>query len=60
GWLSQFTKQSQSSNYNYNLTYDYGSVMHYGATSVSKNGKPITWPRDVKYTQTLGSPIISF
>uniref|UniRef100_A0A0K0DFA4 Metalloendopeptidase n=1 Tax=Angiostrongylus cantonensis TaxID=6313 RepID=A0A0K0DFA4_ANGCA len=32
GWLSQFTKQSQSSNYNYNLTYDYGSVMHYGAT----------------------------
>ncbi|VDM60463.1 unnamed protein product [Angiostrongylus costaricensis] len=60
GWLSQFTKQSQRSNYNYNLTYDYGSVMHYGATSVSKNNKPIMVPRDVKYTQTLGSPIISF
>ncbi|KAJ1374821.1 Astacin (Peptidase M12A) [Parelaphostrongylus tenuis] len=31
GWLSQFTKISEGVNYNYQLTYDYGSVMHYGA-----------------------------
>uniref|UniRef100_A0A0R3PI12 Zinc metalloproteinase n=1 Tax=Angiostrongylus costaricensis TaxID=334426 RepID=A0A0R3PI12_ANGCS len=60
GWLSQFTKESKRFNYNYNLTYDYGSVMHYGATGVSKNGEPVMIPRDMKYIQTLGSPIISF
>ncbi|KAJ1364371.1 Astacin (Peptidase M12A) [Parelaphostrongylus tenuis] len=31
GWLSQFVKQTEKTNYNYNLTYDYGSIMHYGA-----------------------------
>ncbi|KAJ1353250.1 Astacin (Peptidase M12A) [Parelaphostrongylus tenuis] len=30
-WLSQFKKMSKDVNYNYELTYDYGSVMHYGA-----------------------------
>uniref|UniRef100_A0A0K0DQ25 Metalloendopeptidase n=1 Tax=Angiostrongylus cantonensis TaxID=6313 RepID=A0A0K0DQ25_ANGCA len=30
--VARFTKQSQRFNYNYNLTYDYGSVMHYGTT----------------------------
>ncbi|VDM63411.1 unnamed protein product [Angiostrongylus costaricensis] len=34
GWLSQFTKQSEQTNYNYDLSYDYGGVMHYGATGV--------------------------
>ncbi|KAE9416543.1 hypothetical protein Angca_010276, partial [Angiostrongylus cantonensis] len=60
GWLSQFVKQTERTNYNYNLTYDYGSVMHYGARSVSKNGKPVMAPRDGKYIQTLGSRMISF
>ncbi|VDM55614.1 unnamed protein product [Angiostrongylus costaricensis] len=65
GWLSQFVKQTERTNYNYNLTYDYGSVMHYGARSncnfsVSKNGKPVMAPRDSKYIQTLGSRMISF
>lgn len=32
GWLSQFTKQTERTNNNYNLSYDYGGVMHYGAT----------------------------
>ncbi|KAJ1353265.1 Astacin (Peptidase M12A) [Parelaphostrongylus tenuis] len=31
GWLSQFRKISEDVNHNYGLTYDYGSVMHYGA-----------------------------
>ncbi|KJH50655.1 astacin [Dictyocaulus viviparus] len=60
GWDTQFVKQTQETNYNYNITYDYGSVMHYGAASVAANGQPCMVPRDIKYTQTLGSPFISF
>ncbi|KAJ1346896.1 Astacin (Peptidase M12A) [Parelaphostrongylus tenuis] len=60
GWYPQFIKQTERTNYNYNLTYDYGSVMHYGARSVSRNGLPVMVPRDIKYMQTLGSHTISF
>ncbi|KAJ1367442.1 Astacin (Peptidase M12A) [Parelaphostrongylus tenuis] len=59
-WISQFTKQTEHTNYNYNLTYDYGSVMHYGATGVSLNGQPAVIPRDIKYVPALGSHMISF
>uniref|UniRef100_A0A0K0DN73 Astacin domain-containing protein n=1 Tax=Angiostrongylus cantonensis TaxID=6313 RepID=A0A0K0DN73_ANGCA len=34
-WAPQFSQQTNHTNYNYNLTYDYGDyegVMHYGAT----------------------------
>uniref|UniRef100_A0A0K0DLA4 Zinc metalloproteinase n=1 Tax=Angiostrongylus cantonensis TaxID=6313 RepID=A0A0K0DLA4_ANGCA len=55
-----FVKQTEKTNYNYNLTYDYGSLMHYGATIVSKNHKPYMVPHDIKFMQTLGSPFISF
>ncbi|KJH40457.1 astacin [Dictyocaulus viviparus] len=57
---SQFNKQSEGSNNNYNLTYDYGGVMHYGPMSVSKNRKPVVITRDINYMPTLGSPMISF
>ncbi|KJH40477.1 astacin [Dictyocaulus viviparus] len=57
---SQFNKQSEASNNNYNLTYDYGGVMHYGPMSVSKNRKPVVITRDINYMPTLGSPMISF
>ncbi|VDM64862.1 unnamed protein product [Angiostrongylus costaricensis] len=60
GWLSQFIKQSENSDYNYTLTYDHGSVMHNAPTSVLKNGKLIVVPHDVKYIQTLGSRMLSF
>ncbi|KJH39856.1 astacin, partial [Dictyocaulus viviparus] len=57
----QFTKQTNWTNNNYGLTYDYGSVMHYGARSVSKNGLPMMIPRhDIRYWLTLGSFTISF
>ncbi|KJH41975.1 astacin [Dictyocaulus viviparus] len=59
-WASQFTKQSSQTNYNYGLTYDYGGIMHYGPTSVSKNGQPVMVTKDINYMQTLGSPMISF
>ncbi|KIH52588.1 astacin [Ancylostoma duodenale] len=31
-WLDQFTKQTPQTNENYGITYDYGSIMHYGGT----------------------------
>ncbi|KAE9415619.1 hypothetical protein Angca_010254, partial [Angiostrongylus cantonensis] len=60
GWLSQFTKQTEQSNNNYGLPYDYGSIMHYGALSVSRNGHPVMVPRDMNYIQTLGTRVLSF
>lgn len=34
-WLDQFTKQTPQTNENYGITYDYGSIMHYGGTRYS-------------------------
>ncbi|EYC12840.1 hypothetical protein Y032_0045g1116 [Ancylostoma ceylanicum] len=59
-WLDQFTKQTRATNENYGITYDYGSIMHYGANSATGNGRPTMVPNDPKYVETLGSPIISF
>ncbi|PIO64341.1 astacin [Teladorsagia circumcincta] len=55
-----FKKESEETNYNYNLTYDYGSVMHYAATSASINKRPTLVPNDIMYKETLGSDIIAF
>ncbi|VDM62831.1 unnamed protein product [Angiostrongylus costaricensis] len=51
GWLSQFIKQNENSSYNYNLTYDYGSVMHYTARCTTL----ITWDfcHSSKYDEKL-------
>ncbi|PIO66052.1 astacin, partial [Teladorsagia circumcincta] len=60
----QFVRRSRRVNNNYNITYDYGSVMHYGAKSfinaslVMKNFTIL--PKDVNYTETLGSKFIAF
>ncbi|EYC12792.1 hypothetical protein Y032_0045g1090 [Ancylostoma ceylanicum] len=59
-WLDQFTKQTPATNDNYGITYDYGSIMHYGSNSASQNGRPTMVPHDPNYIETLGSPIISF
>ncbi|PIO60155.1 astacin [Teladorsagia circumcincta] len=61
GWKRQFDPQTPETNNNYDLTYDYGSIMHYGTTSgfVGKE-KSIMVPKDGNYTETLGSHIISF
>ncbi|KAK5973681.1 Zinc metalloproteinase [Trichostrongylus colubriformis] len=59
--IEQFALMSTNLNYNYNITYDYGSVMHYGATSSSVAEDKLSMvPKDVRYTETLGSPFISF
>uniref|UniRef100_A0A0K0DHB3 Metalloendopeptidase n=1 Tax=Angiostrongylus cantonensis TaxID=6313 RepID=A0A0K0DHB3_ANGCA len=36
GWRSQFVWQSEEIDCNYNITYDCGTVMHYGATEFVK------------------------
>ncbi|VDL79130.1 unnamed protein product [Nippostrongylus brasiliensis] len=62
-WLNEFVLETKEMNDNYNLPYDYGSLMHYGCTSGSKNKKEkllTMLPTDLAYTDTLGSPFISF
>ncbi|RCN46654.1 astacin [Ancylostoma caninum] len=59
-WLDQFAKQSMATNNNYGIPYDWGGIMHYGATSATYNGKPTMVPADTKYIETLGSPFVSF
>uniref|UniRef100_A0A7I5E9N1 Zinc metalloproteinase n=1 Tax=Haemonchus contortus TaxID=6289 RepID=A0A7I5E9N1_HAECO len=58
---AEYIKQTPDTNDNYNLTYDYGSIMQYpginGAINVSK---PTMIPYDVNYQATLGSPFVSF
>ncbi|KIH43088.1 astacin [Ancylostoma duodenale] len=59
-WLDQFAKQSMATNNNYGIPYDWGGIMHYGATSATGNGEPTMVPVDTKYIETLGSPFVSF
>ncbi|KAK5982554.1 Zinc metalloproteinase [Trichostrongylus colubriformis] len=60
-WLDQFMLESPRTNNNYNITYDYGSLMHYGATSSSVDKGRLTMvPNDIQYTETLGSPFIGY
>ncbi|EYC32115.1 hypothetical protein Y032_0003g1408 [Ancylostoma ceylanicum] len=59
-WLDQFKKETTATNENYGITYDYGSIMHYGAQSATMNKKPTMVPHDTNYIETLGSPFISF
>ncbi|KAK5965859.1 Zinc metalloproteinase [Trichostrongylus colubriformis] len=58
--VDQFKRETTRTNYNYGMKYDYGSIMHYGATTASLDGGPTMVPFDVNYQQTLGSPFISF
>ncbi|PIO69256.1 astacin [Teladorsagia circumcincta] len=59
-YIEEFLKLSKELNNNYGLTYDYGSVMHYGATAASIDKNFTMVPKDVMYTGTLGSPFIAF
>ncbi|PIO58421.1 astacin, partial [Teladorsagia circumcincta] len=62
-WRLDFGKQDEETNNNYELTYDYGSIMHYGSRSPNAaidDSKRIMEAKDGNYTETLGSDIISF
>nr|CDJ89462.1 Peptidase M12A domain containing protein [Haemonchus contortus] len=60
-WLSQFAKQTPKTNDNFNLTYDYGSIMHYGGRSAGIDRRnPTMVPFNTDYQETLGSHFMSF
>ncbi|PIO58838.1 astacin, partial [Teladorsagia circumcincta] len=62
-WTIDFDKQDEAHNNNYDLPYDYGSIMHYGSKSpiaAKDKSKRIMTANDGNYTSTLGSDIISF
>nr|CDJ85039.1 Peptidase M12A domain containing protein [Haemonchus contortus] len=60
-WLSQFAKQTPQTNDNFNLTYDYGSIMHYGGRSAGIDRRtPTMVPFNTDYQETLGSHFMSF
>ncbi|RCN33433.1 astacin, partial [Ancylostoma caninum] len=59
-WHGEFTKETERTNYNYGLDYDYGSVMHYGIHAGSRNKKPTMIPTDVNHQETIGSEMLSF
>ncbi|KAK5985565.1 Zinc metalloproteinase [Trichostrongylus colubriformis] len=60
GFADQYVKETPDMASNYGYTYDYASIMHYGASSVSFNGKPTMIATDMKYTGSMGSHILSF
>ncbi|VDL77253.1 unnamed protein product [Nippostrongylus brasiliensis] len=44
----------------YTIPYDFDSIMHYGAWSVSHNGQPTMVADDVNYQESMGSHMLSF
>ncbi|KIH50645.1 astacin [Ancylostoma duodenale] len=56
----QFTKQTKSTNENYNITYDYGSILNYSGRAGSFTGEPVIVANDVMYQETLGGPFLAF
>ncbi|EYC26629.1 hypothetical protein Y032_0010g877 [Ancylostoma ceylanicum] len=55
-YKDQYKPMTQEQNDNYDVPYDYGSIMHYGVPQRN----PAMAPIDEKYFRTIGSPIISF
>ncbi|KAK5973149.1 Zinc metalloproteinase [Trichostrongylus colubriformis] len=60
GFEDQYAMMDRELTSNYGYTYDYASIMHYGANSVSTNDQPTMVAADVKYTESMGSHILSF
>nr|CDJ91956.1 Peptidase M12A domain containing protein [Haemonchus contortus] len=60
-WRSEFVWRTEDENDNFDLDYDYGSIMHYRASDGAINRtRPTLIPYDKYYRQTLGSPFVSF
>ncbi|VDN02097.1 unnamed protein product [Thelazia callipaeda] len=55
GLTSNFKRAAQYANYNYNLPYDYGSVMHYSKKAFTSNNGSTIIPRISWYEDTMGS-----
>ncbi|PAV79824.1 hypothetical protein WR25_06629 isoform I [Diploscapter pachys] len=59
--IDQFDKQSKYTNDNLAEPYDYGGIMHYGASSGSiQEGKFTMVPLKRQYIVTIGTPIPAF
>ncbi|KAE9412677.1 hypothetical protein Angca_005494, partial [Angiostrongylus cantonensis] len=56
----EFEKVSERCIDVYGMTYDYGSIMHYGELSFSFNRRPTMMAVDPRYQKTMGSQLISF
>ncbi|XGW14372.1 hypothetical protein V3C99_000576, partial [Haemonchus contortus] len=57
----EYIRKTPETNDNFNLTYDYGSIMHYpGINGAANVSKPTMVPYDINYQATLGSPFVSF
>ncbi|RCN48532.1 astacin [Ancylostoma caninum] len=52
----QYKNMTAEENENYDVPYDYGSIMHYG----SSGPNPTMIPKDKNYHRTMGSALISF
>ncbi|KJH43252.1 astacin [Dictyocaulus viviparus] len=59
-FVDQFGKESAATNNNYGMPYDYGSIMHYGASSASRNGRNTMVAKQENYQETMGSDIVAF
>ncbi|KAK6056951.1 astacin [Cooperia oncophora] len=60
GFVDQYIKETNLTTTNYGSTYDYGSIMHYGASSASWNKLPTMVANDTNYQESMGSYILSF
>ncbi|KAK6052036.1 astacin [Cooperia oncophora] len=60
GFVDQYIKETNLTTTNYGSTYDYGSIMHYGASSASRNTLPTMIANDTNYQESMGSYILSF
>ncbi|XGW24493.1 hypothetical protein V3C99_006147 [Haemonchus contortus] len=59
-FVDQYIKETTETTTNYDLTYDYASIMHYGATGASHNKKPTMIANDVNFQESMGSHILTF
>lgn len=60
GTESNFLKYSADEVSSFDVTYDYGSVMHYGATAFSKNGLPTIVPKVGGNGQIKGVELLNY
>ncbi|CAJ0596029.1 unnamed protein product [Cylicocyclus nassatus] len=59
--LHNFAKTEKSEFSTYNIPYDFGSRMHYGAYDFAKDSSmPSMIPNDKNYLHSMGSPFMSF
>uniref|UniRef100_A0A914M8W1 Zinc metalloproteinase n=1 Tax=Meloidogyne incognita TaxID=6306 RepID=A0A914M8W1_MELIC len=53
---TQFVKQSPADNFNFGVTYDYGSIMHYSDTDMSTN-RVTMLAKDKSFQHTMGNNV---